>query len=157
MTKDRVPAPRAISRGILMLAQSAALAVWLEGMFTLKWIYLGCNYPVYGWPKPYRAYSECCSLEWNIDWGAYAFDMVVYFFIAATIVFALRRLLHKQLWRFNFVFWILIVLAAAGAVFQLPLYHQTDFKRLYPAHQLRPAGLALWGSGSGTCPSALNG
>lgn len=119
------------------------------------WTYPDCNFPIFGWPWPYRAYSECCSLEWNVDWAAYAFDMAVHLLIAVAILAILRRLFRAYCWQLNAVLWLLIVTAATWALFQWPMYHPTNLATVYPMDQLRAAGLVR-SSGYGTCPSKVS-
>jgi hypothetical protein len=145
-------ATRRIGSRFVTALQVASLAYWLETAFTQQWVYPDCIYPLFGWPRPYRAYSECCSLEWNIDRSAYAFDLAVYCLIAGALILAARWILGRHKKWLHLPFGVLIASATAAALFQMQVYFPIDFRSLYPVERARPAGLARWGAGYGACP-----
>ena len=98
-TDERLSRLRRLGRYTLFLLQGLALALWVEGLVTMKWQYRGCFVPVYGWPLPNRRFSEVSSLEYAVDWQAYAFDLAIYATIILVALVALRFLLRGH-WKF---------------------------------------------------------
>jgi hypothetical protein len=58
----------------------------------------------FGWPFVWREYSQCCSLEYRIAWGAWLADLLVFLVPAHITVIALKgrwrapRFLRRALW-----------------------------------------------------------
>lgn len=130
----------------ILVLQTLALALWLEAIVTLRWIYPGCFVPVFGWPLPNRTYSECCSLEWAVDWRAFLIDLSVYVFIAGALVVLLRLALRGH-WKFvSPVLWVLLFASPIKLMGMSLWYSPLDV----PATAMQPVGVSLFEQ-TGTC------
>ncbi|WP_294124088.1 hypothetical protein [Sphingomonas sp.] len=113
----------------------------------MKWLYRGCFVPVYGWPLPNRRYSECCSLEYAVDWQAYALDFAVYAAIILVALLVLRLLLRRH-WKFVNVVLTVIVIFAPLRLLEMSEWYTP----LGVAEPLRPAGVSVAPSSFDPCP-----
>lgn len=141
---------RKAGHGLVILLLSMASAVWLESIFTMKWVYANCSFPMFGWPLPNRHFSECCSLEWGVDWKAYLVDLSLYFLLSLCLVVGLRVGLRKW-WK-----WTALPFAFALIASPLPLIGMTMwYSSPYVGEAtLRPAGFGVH-VGYGACKGPL--
>jgi hypothetical protein len=145
------------SKMALVALQALTLAIWIEPSVTAKWIYRGCDYPIFGWPLPYRAFSEVSSLEWFVDWPNFALDMAIYAIVALLPVILVRALFKKSLKILNIIFFAM--LACEVAMISIGVYagvnHSTDIARLHQHESLHFDGFWIGRGGDyGTCRAA---
>ncbi len=70
----------------------------------------------FGWPFVWREYSQCCSLEYRVAWGAWLADLLVFLVPSYIAVVAMKDRLRLP----GFLRWAVwgpVMLIAAGTLF----------------------------------------
>jgi hypothetical protein len=139
----------------LLPLQSIILAIWLEGIWTAKWVYPHCDYPLFGWPLPNREFSEVSSLEWFVDWQNYAVDIIVYAVISVIFVCIFREVFYRFRKSLNAIFFAMLAIIIISIFFGANLYHPISIETLYRHERLQMVGMSHGGIGNyGTCSDA---